>query len=88
VPDKEKAAAPDQQSRPIAPRPRAHTRPEESRAAKCLMDPLVRFWRLGVAREVRLILIRAGEHAQKFLERAEVVPLHNGRDDLDPVLAP
>jgi hypothetical protein len=52
------------------------------------MDPLVRFWRLGVAREVRLILIRAGEHAQKFLERAEVVPLHNGRDDLDPVLAP
>src|SRR5687767_852085 len=58
-----------------------------SRAAERLMNALVRLGRLGVMREVRLVLKWVREDRQQLLERAKVVVLLGRLNDmLHPVV--
>src|SRR3954471_13687718 len=52
-----------------------------SRAAECLLNPLVRLGWVGVYCEGRLVLVGLGQNRQKLLERGKVVSLDGSLDD-------
>ena len=52
-----------------------------SGSAKRLQHALMRFGRVGIIGQFRLVPVRFRQHLQKLLERREIVAVHGGFDD-------